>query len=129
MAEADEGFYSQVVRAGYRGASLRKLAVAVRDGELDVESLNAAHPAGLPDDEVEARLLSIHGIGPYAAAHVMMMLGRYSRLNPGFVDPSHVRETRGAQARHRLRHATAVPPLRALGRLAFWLFITRDWVD
>ena len=129
MAEADEGFYSQVVRAGYRSASLRRLAVAVRDRGLDLESLDAAHPAGLPDDEVEARLLSIHGIGPYAAAHVMMMLGRYSRL----IQDSWTRPTYATLVgRRRVTDSAMQRRFRGYGPwagLAFWLFITRDWVD
>ena len=31
-------------------------------------------------DEVAARLLALPGCGPYATAHAMMLLGRYSRL-------------------------------------------------
>ena len=34
----------------------------------------------LPDEEVVARLLALPGVGPYAAAHVMMLLGRHSLL-------------------------------------------------
>ena len=35
----------------------------------------------LPVDEIEARLFALPGVGPYAAAHVMLTsLGRYSRL-------------------------------------------------
>ena len=51
---------------------------SVASGEVDLESL-AADPE-LSDDEVAARLLELPGVGPYAAAHVMMLIGRYSRL-------------------------------------------------
>jgi 3-methyladenine DNA glycosylase/8-oxoguanine DNA glycosylase len=34
----------------------------------------------LPDDEVAAQLQALPGVGPYAAAHIMLMLGRYDRL-------------------------------------------------
>ena len=80
MAAAEESFYRDVVRAGYRGPRLRTLARAVADGELDLEALITAPPAELPDDEVERRLLELPGVGPYAAAHVMMLVGRHSRL-------------------------------------------------
>jgi 3-methyladenine DNA glycosylase/8-oxoguanine DNA glycosylase len=76
MAAADEGFYRNVARAGYRGAYLRSLAASVASGEVDVEELGTAGRDELPDDEVAARLLALPGVGPYAAAHVMMMLGR-----------------------------------------------------
>ena len=49
MAEADELFYRDVVRAGYRGAYLRKLAYDDASGALDLEELN--YPE-LPVEEV-----------------------------------------------------------------------------
>jgi hypothetical protein len=36
--------------------------------------------ARLPDDDVATRLLALPRCGPYATAHMMMLLGRYSRL-------------------------------------------------
>src|SRR5262249_47428503 len=70
MAAANEGFYADVMRSGYRGPYLRTLATAVADGALDLEALATMTTAELSDDELEARLLAINGIGPYAAAHV-----------------------------------------------------------
>lgn len=80
MAEADASFYRDVARAGYRGAYLRSLAEAVATGRIDLEAWRAASPAELPDDELADRLLALAGIGPYAAAHAMMLFGRCSRL-------------------------------------------------
>ena len=78
MAAADEQFYKDVIRAGYRGPYLKKLATDVAEGTLDLEELNDPE---LADDEIAARLLELPGVGPYAAAHVMLTsLGRYSRL-------------------------------------------------
>src|SRR5438105_4650516 len=77
MAEADEGFYKDVVRAGYRAPYLRSLATEIAAGSLDLEALADPKP---PDEEVAARLLALPGCGPYATAHMMMLLGRYSRL-------------------------------------------------
>src|SRR5262249_31408845 len=78
MAEAGEEFYREIARAGYRGAYLRQLADDVASGTLDLEELNDPE---LPVDEVEARLLALPGVGPDAAADVMLTsLGRCSRL-------------------------------------------------
>jgi 3-methyladenine DNA glycosylase/8-oxoguanine DNA glycosylase len=74
MAEAPEDFYRDVARAGYRGPYLQAIARGVADGTLDLEALDGR--SDLPDDEVAARLLALPGVGPYAAAHVMMLLGR-----------------------------------------------------
>ena len=59
LAAADESFYRQVARAGYRGAYLRAVALDVAEGRLDVESFD--DPA-LSDDEVAERLLGIAGV-------------------------------------------------------------------
>src|SRR3712207_9466610 len=81
MAEAPEAFYRDVARAGYRGAYLKALAASAANGELDLESVATASPEELPDDELAARLLALPGVGPYAAAHVMMLVGRPSDRN------------------------------------------------
>ena len=128
MAEADETFYRDVVRAGYRGPYLKTLACDVAEGRIDLEELN---DRGLPDEEVAARLLALPGVGPYAAAHVMLMsLSRYSRL----VLDSWTRPTycKLAGARGLLRDATIERRFKRYGEwagLAFWLYLTRNWVE
>ena len=126
MASADEEFYRTVVRAGYRGAYLRTLARSVADGEIDLEALTAPE---LSDDEVEYRLLALPGVGPYAAAHVMMMLGRYSRL----ILDSWTRPTYARLAGYkRVKDSTIVRRWRRYGEfagLAFWLYLTKGWVE
>jgi 3-methyladenine DNA glycosylase/8-oxoguanine DNA glycosylase len=128
MAEAEESFYRDVVRAGYRGPYLKQLASDVAEGTVDLEQLN--DPA-VPDDEVAARLLALPGVGPYAAAHVMLTsLGRYSRL----VLDSWTRPTycKLAGARSPLKDATIERRFKRYGEwagLAFWLYLTRSWVE
>ncbi len=128
MAQADLGFYRDVVRAGYRGAYLRTLAQSVASGELDLEALARATHDELGDDELEVRLLALPGVGPYAAAHIMMMLGRYSRLIlDSWTRPTYARLTGGRPK----KDATIARRFRRYGPyagLAFWLFLTRDWV-
>jgi 3-methyladenine DNA glycosylase/8-oxoguanine DNA glycosylase len=128
MATADQALYKDVIRAGYRGPYLKQLATDVADGTIDLEELN--NPA-LPDDEVAARLLALPGVGPYAAAHVMLTsLGRYSRL----VLDSWTRPTycRLVGARGTLKDATIERRFKRYGDwagLAFWLYLTRSWVE
>ena len=128
MAAADEAFYREVVRAGYRGPYLRTLAADVASGRIDLEELN--DPA-LPDDEAAARLLALPGVGPYAAAHVMLTsLGRYSRL----VLDSWTRPTYAKLAgpRRALKDTTIERRFKRYGDwagLAFWLYLTRSWVE
>jgi 3-methyladenine DNA glycosylase/8-oxoguanine DNA glycosylase len=127
MAEAGEDFYRDVARAGYRGAYFRQLAADVAAGAVDLEALNDPE---LPDDEVAARLLALPGVGPYATAHVMLTsLGRYSRL----VLDSWTRPTYARLAgKKKVADRTIERTFRRYGRyagLAFWLSLTRGWVD
>jgi len=128
MAQASEDFYKDVVRAGYRSAYFRALADAVASGSLDLEELAEAPREELPDDEVAERLLALPGVGPYAAAHIMMLVGRYSPL---ILDSW----TRPKYARVNGRKASDAGIERRFRRygpyagLAFWLYLTRDWVD
>ncbi len=130
MAAAPERFYRRTARAGYRGAYLRSLARMVDRGDLDLERL-AGSPAGeLPDDEMEQELLALPGVGPYAAAHIMMTVGRHSRL---ILDSwSRPAYTRLAGRRTPASDVQISRRFRRYGEfagLAFWLFVTRDWVD
>ena len=132
MAEAGDDFYAGEARAGYRGPYLREIAARVAGGELDLEVLLAAGRDDLPEEEVERTLLALPGVGPYAAAHVMLLLGRHSRL---VLDSW----TRPKYARLVGRPAGKLVADRTIGRrfrryrehagLAFWLVLTRDWID
>lgn len=125
MAEAGEAFYRDAARAGYRGAYLRDLAARVAEGSLDLEAL--ADPE-LPDDEAAERLLALQGVGPYAAAHMMMLLGRYRPL----VLDSWTRPTyRRIAGRPRVTDKGIERAFRRYGSfagLAFWLTLTEHWI-
>ncbi len=128
MAAADEAFYREIIRAGYRGPYLKQLATDVAEGTIDLEELNDPE---LPDDEAAERLLALPGVGPYAAAHVMLTsLGRYSRLVlDSWTRPTY---TKLSGARRALKDATIERRYRRYGEwagLAFWLYLTRSWVD
>ena len=124
MAEQDERFYTEVVRAGYRGAYLRTIAVDVAERKLDLEALLDPE---LPDAEVEARLLSLPGVGPYATAQMLMLLGRYSRLILDSWSRPKYAKLRGRKASDKTIERRFRRYKRYAG-LAFWLYVTRDWV-
>ncbi len=129
MAAADEGFYRDVVRAGYRGPYMQQIARVVAAGSLDLEALGRASPSELTDDDLEARLLALPGVGPNAAAHIMFLMGRYSRLIlDSWTRPKYARLV----GRSAVKDATIQKRFRRYGDyagLAFWMFLTRDWVD
>ena len=124
MAEADERFYKDVVRSGYRGPYFRAIATDVAEGRLDLEALLDPE---LPDDEVAARLLALPGVGPYATAQMLMLLGRYSRLIlDSWSRPKYAR-LNGRKASDKTIERRFRRYRRYAG-LAFWLYVTRDWV-
>ena len=129
MAEAPEAFYRDVAKAGYRGAYLRALAASVADGSLDLEALATAVPDELHDDVVEQQLLALPGVGPYAAAHIMMLIGRHSRLIlDSWTRPTYARLNGGRKVSDR----TIERRFRRYGPyagLAFWLYLTRSWAE
>jgi N-glycosylase/DNA lyase len=126
MADADEDFYRQQARAGYRGAYLRALAIQVADAQIDLEALN--DPA-LPDAEAETRLLALPGVGPYAVAHIMLTsLGRYGLL----VFDSWTRPTFARLSGRKASDQAIRRRFRKYGNyrgLAFWLYLTQNWLD
>jgi len=129
MAQAPLRFYRDVVRAGYRGPYLRAVARAVADGSANVEALARSGPSSLSDDEIAERLVVLPGVGPYAASHIMMLLGRYSRLTlDSWTRPAYAK----LRGRRRIADRTIVRDFRRYGPyagLAFWLFLTRSWLE
>jgi N-glycosylase/DNA lyase len=129
MAAAPDSFYKKVAGAGYRGPYLKTLAREVAAGRVELESLGTISRDVLPDDEVAKRLQALPGVGPYAAAHIMLMLGRYDRLIlDSWTRPKYARllgKRRPVSDRTIVRRFSRYGPYAGL---AFWLFLTRDWI-
>jgi 3-methyladenine DNA glycosylase/8-oxoguanine DNA glycosylase len=64
----------KTVRVGYRAPALHELAVRVASKEFDIESFKTS---SLPTLELRKELMKIKGVGPYAAANLLMILGRH----------------------------------------------------
>ena len=129
MASAGEDFYRDVVRAGYRGRYFIQLATMVAEGTVDLEALASASPDELPDEDLAKELQALPGVGPYAAAHIMMMTGRHSLLIlDSWTRPTYAR----LAGRKTVSDAAIERRFRRYGSywgLAFWLFLTREWVE
>jgi len=126
VAATGARWFTDVARMGYRGPYIAALGRDVAAGRLDLERLLPVY--GMADDDVEAALLELPGVGPYAAAHIMQLLGRHRRLIlDSWTRPTYL-------ARSGKKRATDTTMRRAFARygeyagLAFWLYLTRDWV-
>lgn len=126
LAATPDAWYRDVAKMGYRGAYVRAIARDVAAGALNLEALVSPER---DDESVEAQLLALPGIGPYGAAHVMQLLGRHRHLVlDSWTRPAYLR----ASGKKRSKDATIRRAFARYGRyagLAFWLVLTRHWVD
>jgi 3-methyladenine DNA glycosylase/8-oxoguanine DNA glycosylase len=74
LAATDEETLRSEAKLGYRAPYVLQLAQRVASGDLDLEALRTAD---LPTAELRQRLLAIKGVGEYAMANLLMLLGRY----------------------------------------------------
>lgn len=78
VAAAPYGEFEQTARFGYRNLSIHSLADSIASGSLDLE---AYRDSTLDGKDLWKRLISLRGVGPYAASCLMIYLGRYDRVN------------------------------------------------
>jgi len=74
LAATDEETLRSKARLGYRAPYTLELARSVASGTLDLESLKKLD---ISTAQLRKRLLAIRGVGDYAAANLLMLLGRY----------------------------------------------------
>ena len=74
IAASSPEFLKERIRVGYRASAIYNLAVQIASRTLDLESLKTSE---LPTLELRKQLLTINGVGPYAAANLLMLLGRH----------------------------------------------------
>jgi 3-methyladenine DNA glycosylase/8-oxoguanine DNA glycosylase len=77
IARADVEILRQEARLGYRAPYVLELARRIDSGALDLETLKTAE---LPTDELRKRLRAVKGVGPYAVANLLMLLGHYDAI-------------------------------------------------
>jgi 3-methyladenine DNA glycosylase/8-oxoguanine DNA glycosylase len=61
------------IRVGYRAPAIHQLAARIASGAFDLEALKTSE---LPTLELRKELLKINGVGPYAAANLLLIIGR-----------------------------------------------------
>ncbi len=74
IAASSPEVLKETVRVGYRAPALYELAVRVASGELNLESYKTSSLSTL---DLRKELMKIKGVGPYAAANLLMILGRH----------------------------------------------------
>ncbi|MGH1365700.1 MAG: DNA-3-methyladenine glycosylase family protein [Calditrichia bacterium] len=77
IVQAQDKLFETDIRLGYRTAYIREIAATVASGNLELEAYQSSD---LSTPELRKVLLSIKGIGNYAAATMLMFLERYDEL-------------------------------------------------
>jgi 3-methyladenine DNA glycosylase/8-oxoguanine DNA glycosylase len=77
LAATDEAALRAQTRLGYRAPYILELVQQVTSGALDLEAFKHSD---LPTPELRKQLLAIKGIGGYAVAVLLMILGRYDSI-------------------------------------------------
>ncbi len=122
IAASSEKFLRGKVRVGYRAPALHELAQRVVARDLALESCKSST---LPTLELRKELLKIRGVGPYAAANLLMILGR-----PDFIPVDTYALKMVSHEWHRGRPVTPKQVEKAFSKwgeykgLAFWFW---DW--
>src|SRR5574341_660675 len=73
IAASTPAYIKEKIRVGYRATAIHDLAVRVASGQYNLEALKHS---SLPTLELRKELLTLKGVGPYAAANLLMILGR-----------------------------------------------------
>ena len=125
MAARTERFYRERIRAGYRAPFLRTLARDAASGRVDLE---AWRDPAIPSDELRRRILALDGFGPYAAEHLMRLLGRHEGLALDSWNRRKIAQLRGRKRQPSDRVLTRwFAPWGEWAGLAMWLEATCDW--
>ena len=74
LAATEEEPLRSATRLGYRAPYVLELARSGASGALDLEGFKTAD---IPTPQLRKRLLAIKGVGEYAVANLLMLLGRY----------------------------------------------------
>lgn len=101
---------------GYRDVRLVELAKLYRSGAIDVTWME--DPA-TPTNELREYLLELPGIGPYAAANMLQLLGRYELLPCDSESVRHGREVLGFKGSSAQIMKNITEHFRRFGRFCF----------
>ena len=128
VAELGSRKLRDAARWGYRAAYLAGLSKSVASGKLD---LGAWERWEGTTAELEQEIRRVPGLGPYAAAHVLTLLGRYDRIGVDTVFRSFVRRAHFPRARKSVTDRRMLAVYDRWGEwkmLAYWFELWSDYV-
>jgi len=125
MAARPERFFRDRIRAGYRAPFLRDLARRAASGQPDLEEWRES---STPTPVLAERIRSLSGFGPYAAEHLLRLLGRHDFLALDSWSRKKLARIRGRKRQPSDRTLERwFAPWGEWAGLAMWLEVTADW--
>ena len=125
LASTTEAFLIKEIRTGYRSAYLLELAERVAGGKLELDLWRS-----LEAREIYTQLLSVKGIGPYAAGNLLRLLGHHEHLALDSWCRSQFSELyqqgKSVSDKRIARHYAKYGRWRGL---VMWLDLTRGWFE
>jgi 3-methyladenine DNA glycosylase/8-oxoguanine DNA glycosylase len=127
IAAKSEAFMRKEIRAGYRSPYILELAALVASGKINVELYRESEKT---TDELYRELVTLKGIGPYAAESLLKLIGRYDHL----ALDSWTRK-KYYELYHNGRRVTDKTIAKRYGKygewagLVFWLEMTKYWYE
>jgi 3-methyladenine DNA glycosylase/8-oxoguanine DNA glycosylase len=125
LAGVTEEFLVREIRSGYRSGYLIELAEKVASGHLGFR-----HWQNLKEEELFREILSIKGVGPYAAGNLLRLLGHYRHLAlDSWCRPRYSQVYRQGR---KVSDKTISRHYQKYGNwsgLVMWLDLTREWFE
>jgi len=126
IAGVTEGYLRKEIRSGYRSPFLLEFSRNVAKRTLDIESWRTTDA---PTEELYKEVLSVKGIGAYAAGNILKLVGRYDYLGlDSWVRKQFADLHRNGRT---VSDAAIEKHYRQFGKwkgLFFWLEMTRQWL-
>jgi 3-methyladenine DNA glycosylase/8-oxoguanine DNA glycosylase len=131
LAKTPERWFKDVARMGYRGPYVREIARDVARGRRDLEAMLPSTEAQeeAKEEVVAESLRELPGVGPYATAHIMQLLGFHRQLILDSATRPRYLKISGKKRASDKTIARAFKRYGPYAGLAFWLYITRHWVE
>lgn len=127
IASQTESFLRKEIRCGYRAPYLLELSRRIESGTLAVE---AWRTSDLSTEELFNQVLTVKGVGEYAAGNILKLLGRYDYLGLDSWCRGKFYEihTNG----RKVKDSTIEKHYAQFGRwrgLFLWMDVTKDWYE
>jgi N-glycosylase/DNA lyase len=127
IAAQSESFLRREIRCGYRAPYLLELSQRIESGSLAVEAWRTSDAT---TEELFKQVLSVKGVGEYAAGNILKLLGRYDYL--GLDSWCRGKFYEIYKNGRKVKDSTIEKHYAQFGRwrgLFLWMDVTKDWYE